>query len=174
MREDALERLLMDRSMGALSADTEEMLRAYLERDPRAAALAASLDQTANLARAALRQAPPAALPPFEAILRRSGGLSSNTLHGGPRVWRTVGMGLSLAACMLIGIRIGVWQSTDPDNVTPDAVVVNAPSQEDAGPADSTFWSPQRIYRRAAQPRPRDARHVVWETLDKPKIRGEI
>ena len=177
MDADTLERLLIDRALGALPADTEALLAAYLEHQGQATAQAKVLDQTVSLARQALdAPAPPeATLPPFPkaklAHAQRTRRLRLATVQAA-----------ALAACVLFGFSIRGFgsSSTQPpaervrfsESTQPAATVTGRPSAEATDSTyHPTFWSAQAWRERAAENRPRPQRRLIWDSAVKwPRI----
>lgn len=102
MNPETLERLLLDRSLGVLSPDAAALLDAYLARDPDAFRRAAALDATVDLARQAMADdAPAGQLPPFPAERLQRTAVAF-------RRWRIIGRAAALAACIVLGVLIGL------------------------------------------------------------------
>ena len=167
MDADTLERLMIDRAMGALPADTEALLAAYLEHQPQATTQGKALDQTVSLARQTLDAAPPeAALPPFPVSrLARA------------RRMRRLRLAAALAACVLIGFGLGGFgpqplPPAPPEVAQPVATMAIRPPTETIGSIDrATFWSARAWRERATRDRPSPHRRVIWDSVVKwPRI----
>ena len=178
MDAETLERLLIDRALGALPADTEALLAAYLEGEEQATTQGKVLDQTVSLARQALADAAPpdAALPPFPkaklARAQRTRRLRLATVQAA-----------ALAACVLIGFSVGGLGSNSllppevpppperaqlSEGIRPAATVTIRPSAEITDSTyRSTFWSVQAWRERAAKDRPRRQRRLIWDSVAK-------
>lgn len=167
MNAQTLERLLLDRALGALTADTATLLDAYLAEHPAAAADAAGFDETVRFAEQVLPAGPLRQPPAFPAGRLTS---ASRRLRRTAFLWRATG----LAACLLAGVGIGVLLRT----ARPDAaaspvewVVQNEPPQDMPQSAQDEFWSARRLYERAAGARPARPPRLIWPSpLSAPKI----
>lgn len=147
----ALEKVLIDRALGVLSPEVEELLRAYLARDPEAATLARRLNETVDLAKRALQTEPDAPLPPFPtARMRRA--------QGNRRRRQRLVAAVGLAVSMLVGLGIGaLWfrHGPTPGVGTTPVVQVEAVPGADPLPApprevqESGFWSLEVLANRA-------------------------
>jgi hypothetical protein len=134
MDTETLERLLMDRALGALPADAEALLAAWVSDHPEKRAVAERIERTVGAARAALAEEKPVRLPPFpvEAIGRR---LAER------RRWAVVGEVAGLAACVLVGIGLhAAWIAggmgnagrAGPGGITKDAEQAITVAQSDS------------------------------------------
>jgi hypothetical protein len=154
---EALEALLLDRSLGELSREASELLDLYLAAHPEASADAASCARTVASARAAV------ALPrllPGELPARR---VPRPAMLWFPRL-------LPLAACLTLGLFGGWWFAQRP--APPHAGLARgaAPSSlgrsaEKASAATSSFWSAERLAARHRESAPRTpfAPRAMWE-----------
>jgi anti-sigma factor RsiW len=136
MNTESLEALLIDRALGQLSPEVEQLLAEYLASRPEAAHLAAELAETVALAASVLQQpAPRVTLPPQAVVsLPR------------PR-FRPV---LAIAASFVAGACVSFFALRIPAPQQPPAfapVVVPAqPHRMEIAPAVRTlpFWSKER------------------------------
>ena len=168
MDTDTLERLLIDRALDDLPADTEALLAAYLEHEEQATTEAKALDQTVSLARKVLSGAAPSAtgLPPFPgARLARAHRM------------RRFRLAAALAACALIGFGLGALglqppPPAPPERAQPVATATTRPPAETTGSTDrSAFWSVQAWRQRATLDRPSPSRQLIWDSVVKwPRI----
>lgn len=142
MKPDALESLLLDRTLGELTPETAALLEAYLAQNPAAAARAAEYGAAWQIARTAT--ATTAGQPrPFDGnYLRRHQRAQQMAAR------RTEF--LRLAACLAIGLGLGWlgkanYTATAPAPVTSPAVVATpaAPGSSTASP--HRFWSVARF-----------------------------
>lgn len=147
MDPQALERLMIDRALGALSPDTESLLGAYLAADPAAARRDAEYRRTAELAKAALRQQSVAgAVPPLWAPrIQRQQAV---------RRWKGAAIRVAaMAACLAVGIFAGKGfaPGSGAPPVAPPSPVCNtivlsaSPSLRAAEADESGFWSIRRL-----------------------------
>ena len=159
---EILERLLIDRALGGLPPDVDALLDDYLASDPAAAAEAEKLARTADLAQRAL--APPEGanqypLPPLALRSRRV------------TVRRVAGRAAALAACLLIGLVLGIGLSPTPAVVETTAPVATVSVGEESEPAAATYtseiWSAQRFREALARPRRSEVRRLVWDSPTK-------
>lgn len=101
MNSEILERLIIDRDLQELSADTAALLEDYLRCKPEAAELAASVEATMRLAQSAVRPvAPPRGLP----------ALRSSTLDRLPPISRGTRAGYvrwAMAAAIVLAFGLG-------------------------------------------------------------------
>ena len=145
MKPENLETLLLDRALGQLAPEVEDLLDAHVARDPAAARRAEALASTVSLARrAATRQAvpPPRAARGEDAQWRRV----RRSLR-----WRAAGRdGLKLAAGLMLGLAL-MWFARMPSGRPVAAVTfASAPTRAvSEGRAvvlsAPTFWSAARI-----------------------------
>ena len=145
MNQDVLDRLLMDRALGALPLDVNALLNAYLEREPAMAARAVEMDQTLALAKRALQPHAEPALPPLKVR-----PLAAGEVNMVPRNRLMWAVGLAAAFVLGIGLSAMFLHST-PTPARP--VVVEVVRPVDAGP--SGFWSRARwtnLLAKASQP----------------------
>ena len=99
---EILERLLIDRALGELSPDAEALLEDYLAREPEASEEAEEIARAADLARRALTPSEEVDSHPLPPLL----------LYGRWRIlWRAGVRAAALAACLLIGVGVGLWLS---------------------------------------------------------------
>jgi hypothetical protein len=147
LEREMLEKLVLDRALGALTPEAARLLEAYGEGDARVGELEREYEQTVGLARRALAEAREPALPPFPA--ERIAAEARRR-----RLWRITRNAGALAACVLIGLMGGMRWSTVP---TPPVEAVSAVAMRGengrGGVPDETrgsgFWSSQRIHKQA-------------------------
>jgi anti-sigma factor RsiW len=173
MNDETLERLLLDRALGALDADVEALLAAHLAGDPAAARRAAAFNDAAALARQALppgpRDAPPA--------------LSFGQLERIDRVRRqlvrirTVG---GMVAALVLGVGVGAWltrTALSPLPSAPPPRIVQTPTGASHEAADdgAGLWSQRRwLAARANQQQDDRPARLIWESpFARPRIGDE-
>ncbi len=174
MDAETLERLLMDRALGALSPDADALLTAYLEHDAEATERSREFAAAATSARHVLRRAAPATLPPFPAA-----GVQQLEQARRRLVW--VRNAASMAAALVIGVGLGAWLTKQMPadgrtDVKPVVVefVAKLPVAEPE-PAANRFWSTQRLYEQARRTKRVEAARVIWDSpVLKPRLRGEL
>ncbi|HPZ97037.1 MAG TPA: hypothetical protein PL151_08210 [Phycisphaerae bacterium] len=165
MQRDVLERLAMDRAMGALSADVEQLLDAYQRLAPEAAATADEIERTVRLARAALAEKQPSSMPAFpvagfQQIERWRRRVRQFTYAGGLAACLTIGLGLGrmtvpVASAPVPGpSAVEIVQTSD----THESDFANAtepkPTQfarSDSNDNDAGFWSVERLLQKREQ-----------------------
>jgi len=159
---EILERLLIDRAVGALPPDVDVLLDDCLERNPAAAAEAEKFALTADLARRALAPVEGRneySLPPLALRRRRM------------TVRRIAARVAALAACLLIGLVLGIRLSPSPPAVEASAPVASVSVGEGSEPTAATYtseiWSIQRFREALARPRRREGLHLVWDSPTK-------
>jgi hypothetical protein len=159
MDADAMERLLIDKRLGELPPDTEELLLAYLQLAPSAEAAVAEIDDVIRLASKAIQHGPltrPHDLPPLsisEAV-RREHPSRAEGFFG--RI-RPVAMVAALALAFLLGMRLSSVPSTPSLQISP-------PMAMNAKPAESAdFWSVEK-YVANRSGRPSKIGHVEWRS----------
>ncbi|TWT44619.1 hypothetical protein RAS1_10340 [Phycisphaerae bacterium RAS1] len=135
MNAETLERLILDRALGALDADVAALLDAHLRDNPAAAAEAAAIERTMARVRAATRTNPPINVPPFP--LSQAAAVRQRA-----RVIRISGWFTGLAACLLLGVGVGAWWKGTAMPTGPMLVVGPAPEVQPL--ADLGMWSESR------------------------------
>lgn len=169
MNAETLERLLMDRALGGLSAEVDELLDAYLERDAQAAARAGEFAEAARLARHALGGAPATVLPPFPAA-------RIEKLQQARRSLVLVRNIAGLAAALVLGIGVGAAfvKHFAAEELPSVPLVLTHPRQTAEGDSADGFWSARRLYDRV-RPSPRvDSVKVIWDSpVERPRL-GDV
>lgn len=147
MNIDTLDRLLLDRALGALDAESAELLDAYLAAAPSAADRAARYDAAAQRVRAALLEPATAErVPPFpHDLLARK----VRTL----RLVRVSGRAVAAAAVLMLGVWIGSLrpapQANSANPPPPRPIAVAADSAPRSPHASSALL--QSVLARAAE-----------------------
>lgn len=138
MTGDCLQRLIMDRELNELSPDTADLLDAYLKDRPGAAAEAAEIRDTLNVARQAAGIRRPSAneLPPLQ--LNQPRPLAQT----GALRWGQIS---ALAACLIVGFWLGRAGPRSGPLEGPSTVV-------QAQTENNDFWSIRRLSAHAAEP----------------------
>jgi hypothetical protein len=171
MTPETLERLLLDRALGILPPDTDELLAAYLSRDATAASRGREYAAVTAGARQVLRGDPAAALPPFPVARIGQARRTQRSL----RMVRSVA---GLAAAVLCGVGVGTWGlSRTTDEVRPaSSPAVQYASAKSAVPdAAASFWSAARLCAAAQVAKPAGPGRLVWYSpISKPEWRGEL
>lgn len=173
MKAEILERLLMDRALGALPADVECLLAAYLVDRPETSRPSEEIRQTVDLARLALVGARPAAhepLPPLAFAAAAPPGKRHRTLA-------ILVRGAALAACLLIGVGLGgvLFSPSGGRTSPPVEVEVVRPAAGPDGPAGGSaaahFWSVRRLYEQSLQAKGPGRAAAVWSwPFKRPRI----
>jgi hypothetical protein len=158
MNAATLERLMLDRALGALDDDASELLDAFLAERPAERKLAAVALEVTDLARAALADNDASQLPPLSIeSLRHSAGYG--------KLRARMGLAASLAACVLIGIGIRTVFTSERATLLEGrpGFVMNEPPGRSAHEPQA-FWSANRILkRRPARTQP-TAPRWNWES----------
>ena len=153
MKNDVLERLLIDRAAGELSPDVQELLESHLEHEPAARREAAEIEETLRLARLALAGEKVVALP----VPQPS--------------WRVPSWAWAMAACFVCGLSLGIFGARDRSAAPRTASV---PSRETvaATPADETsFWSARRLRAGMSPVTVKSENRVIWKSpVERPEI----
>jgi anti-sigma factor RsiW len=172
MDTQTLDRLLMDRALGALPPDTDALLTACLDQDNAAAARAREFDAAATAARRLFQRPAPTGLPPFPAL----------RIHKVKQVrqrLQVVRHAASLAAALVVGLGLGIGFSSGraPRATEPTATISYEPRWALAaapGRAQRNFWSTQRLYNDAREARRSDSVRLIWDSaVSLPKRGGE-
>jgi hypothetical protein len=181
---ETLELLLLDQDAGALGAETDKLLVAYLRQEPHAASEAQEIRATLALARKTLTAAalPVLPKPKFDGHPEPSG----TPLPG--RAWAPW---LAAAACLAIGFALGQTGAARRVNL-PQAAAAFSPlpsppdrhvSQEKPAAADKadvpaparSFWSVRNLQLGTYEPPHRTAYTLVWDSpLKRPKIKTTL
>lgn len=179
MDAETLQRLMIDASLGALDADARALLRAYLEREPAAAARAAALEATAELARRVMTDGRAAdgqvtdavvVLPPFPASALRRAQRNRGLIRFARRA-------TAMAACLLLGLGIGAfrWGAAGGTGTSPMLATNGGPTVRPPAFHTDGFWSTQKWYDRAARAEPRAAGGLSWHSpVERPTLGGSL
>jgi hypothetical protein len=169
MNEETLERLMIDRSLGATSPDVDALLDECLANHPREAERAREYGDLAQRVRTVLSGEPTGRLPAFP----RDRLLSEKCSQAR---WKSAQRVTALAASFLLGIGVaglgvGVWRP----EAAPRPAMLELAEHPDARPSQgdgSGFWSVPR--RREPPARGASARgRLIWTTpLSKPFLGG--
>lgn len=149
MKPESLETLLLDRALGQLAPEVDDLLATHLAHDAVAARLATTLTATVSLARKA---AAPLTTPQPRA--ERSADAQWRRVRRAWR-WRTMGRdGLKLAAGLALGLAVAwlVRPALPPRAATPEAApmrTVATAELRSASRAAPAFWSEARFVAQA-------------------------
>jgi len=155
---EILERLLIDRALGELSPDAEALLEDYLARQPEASEEAQEIARTADLARCALtpsEEFDSHALPPL--LLGKRGRI----------LWRVGARAAALAACLLIGVGVGLWLSQSKQVVETQQEIAWVGAEDSDGTEEanrSEIWSARRFYEAASRPARTKRARLIWDS----------
>ena len=167
--DQTLERLLIDRAVGALDADTGALLNAYLDDHRNATTAAQELDSTAALARQAMDEPDPVVLPPFpKQRLMRARRVQ--------RLWATARYGSAIAAGLLIGLTLSITLTQRTESRPPVRPIVFQPIITAPPVADNedSFWSVERWYEQVRRDRPaQPPRRWIWDSVTSPPRLGD-
>lgn len=157
MNPQTLERLLIDRKLGELSAETTELLDAYLAANTEDEHVAREIDRVLTTAHAALHQPAEAALPPFprdriDRARNRSG-------YRAPATWlRPLSMAAAIALAFILGMRMSGRAPTNESAYR--EVIAVVPSTEESSSHD--FWSVRNFVGEASVRRSRNNQRITW------------
>ncbi len=156
MNEETLERIVMDRALGALAPDTNALLEAFLEKEPGYADRVKEIEQSIALAKRALPPPRTVSLPPLKIQPLR-------TTIARPNAWQRVRWPIGLAAAFVLGFSLSSF-TVAPDRASPSgadiarrALPVTRMASTPANIAPSDFWSASRLAgleSKTASPRP--------------------
>ena len=184
LNPETLERLLIDRALGALSPDVEALLASHLEGDRSASEDTQQLAVVVETARRALQGDAPK-LPPFPAEqLRRAQQRRRRAV--------VAGGGAAFVAAVAAGLVLGAMLFSRPPHADAPKSAVGRPTSvvltvdPEAGGSDESasepppavsdgFWSMRRWRERAASARHGETSSVRWDSpVKRPRFRGEI
>jgi len=177
LNRETLERLLIDRALGALSADVDELLASHLEHDRAADHEARKLALTVETTRQAFQQ-DSRSLPAFPAEQLRGVQRRRRRLMiagGGAALSGAVAAGLMLGSVLFGPSSQTSVEQTQPrqvaDSVTPIRVRAEEPQPQ---PAAAGFWSARRWRERAAARQRQETTSVRWiSPVKRPQLEGE-
>jgi len=148
LEREMIEKLVLDRALGALTPEAARLLEAYGEGDARVDEMERVYEQTVGLARRALADEREPALPPFPAERIAADARRQ-------RLWKITRNAGALAACVAAGLMIGMRWRTAPTVSTGATSVSIAQSGDGRGShamgelGGAGFWSTQRIHKQA-------------------------
>lgn len=164
MDREVLERLLMDRALGALTPDVVAVLDAYVAVDAAAAARAREFDAATLAARQVLGPAM-AEVPPFPAVRLARIDRTRRQLV----LVRNVA---GLAAAIVLGVMVGAWGFRRAGPVAGPTAVKASPQTAEV--ENGGFWSRDRWLAAAQAARPSGHAALIWESpVERPRLRGE-
>jgi len=175
MNPQTLERLIIDRSLSGLSADTDALLTAYLEMQPAAAAVDQQMTQTAELVQRAMADEPVAStcsLPPLS--VGRFVAAKRWQRRIGPYVYTA-----ALAACLVLGFGLGALLFSDRSRLAETATTVrlvqNALDQQQEVTEDSGFWSIKNLRSDLSESPTRPSSYLIWDSpVSMPRRGGSL
>jgi hypothetical protein len=160
MKQEILDRLLIDRALEALTPDVAALLDAYLEQEPQQAPAAEEFRTAVRLARLAAPPAPAVPLPPLKLAPMPEARPARLDLW---RAWWPA----ELAAAFVLGIGLTFWavRHTEPapTRIESRPRMAALAASEPATP--SAFWSLERLASlepKVAAPRPP---RLTWRSI---------
>jgi anti-sigma factor RsiW len=154
MKNEVLERLLVDRAVGELPPDVEELLGAYLLQHPAARKEAAQIRETLRLARLALAGQAAAPLPAL-----------NTSWHVPNWAWR-------MAACFVCGLSLGIFAMrgrNEPPRVT--AAVPSRPVVAKTTADETGIWSARRFQASFSSVTVKAEDRIIWKSpVRKPEM----
>jgi anti-sigma factor RsiW len=170
MDRELIERLATDRALGALSADAGQLLDAYVQHDPAAAAVVNEIERTVGLARTVLRDEPVKSMPAFPVA-----GFAE--IERWQRRTRRLRYVAGLAACVMVGLGLGRLSAPMRTEIVPSlpVTVVDATATVSPSPVESggSFWSVDRMRQRIQQRPVASPRSVKWISPATPPRLGD-
>ena len=159
---EILERLLIDRALRELSPDAQALLEDYLAREPEASEEAEEIARTVDAARCALARSEEVnshSLPPL--LLGKRGGI----------LWRVGARAAVLAACLLIGVGVGLWFSQSKQVIETQVEIAWVGAEEESDGTEeanrSEIWSARRFYEAASRPARTKRARLIWDSPTK-------
>ena len=171
MDSETLEKLMIDRALGAMPPDCEILLAAYLETRPDAAAECRTIEQTIELARRALADGSATTLPAFPAERLREAQRTDG-------LWRMTRAAVGIAASVVIGFGMHAvfFPARTPETGTAGSGIVanrGPEKQIEQVSEDAGFWSGERLREQAADVPRTGTTRLVWDSpVRVPRIRG--
>jgi anti-sigma factor RsiW len=154
MKNEVLERLLIDRAAGELPPDVRELLEAHLLENPLARQEAVQIGETLRLARMALAGQPAVPLP----VLQPSWHVSN-------WAWR-------MAACFVCGLSLGIFAMRGRNE--PPRSTASIPGREIAAIStadESGIWSARRFRDGLSSVTVKAEDRIVWKSpVRKPEM----
>ncbi len=159
IKQEVLERLLIDRALGEMSPEVETLLAEYLSREP------ASLDETREVSQAVELARRAFAVPeetPRTPRLRVGGEARF--------LWRVGARAAALAACALIGLGVGFWlfggrRAVEKTvEIRPAVIAATEIPEQATDTGGSRFWSIRRLYEAARRPARKPSARLVWDS----------
>lgn len=165
MNREALERLVIDRQVGELSADAGHLLDAYLNLSPPEAESARELESMIQSASAALKAVPRGDLAPMPALdAKRIEQVKGQTLQV-PRWTRPAAIAAVVALAFFLGSRVGPRQNFEAG--TQFAAIPMAPQSH----PEIDVWSVSAYENRSRTSQSENRQTVVWSSpLSRPRI----
>jgi anti-sigma factor RsiW len=157
MKQEILDRLLIDRALDALSPEVAALLDEHLEKEPQHMHASQEINNTVRLAKLALARRQEMSLPPLKLLLLPE----KAPLRVDPRhTWRLA----ELAAALILGIGLGLWafRPGEPAVSKPEANRVGV-TREVFDPAPS-FWSMKRLASIGSRPSSLQAPRLTWRS----------
>jgi hypothetical protein len=158
MKQDILERLLIDRALDALSPDVVVLLEAHLEKEPEQRHVSLEINESVRLAGMALPRRREILLPPLKVL-----PLPEKTAAG--MCWRRAWWPAELAAAFVLGIGLAFWalHPGEPAVSTPEANVVVA--RHEVADSASSFWSMTRFASMGSKAASAQVPRLTWRSL---------
>lgn len=161
MKRETLQSLLIDRSLGELDPETDELLEAYLAHDGAAAEEARRMICAVDVARRAVARPEPEFLPQARWL---EDDPKSVSFEGRRRFFEQL---LPLAACVVLGVGLG-WvlrntERSDPRLTQVDVAQHSAVVPETGG--ENRFWTmanPRLLRQNHAVAPTRQERKGIW------------
>jgi len=160
MKQEIVERLLIDRALGALSPDVQTLLEAHLENEPGDRQAALEIGDAVRLAKLSQNRRQRLPLPPLKWVPLPETGAARAGRRFIPEL-------AALAASFLLGIGLGFWMLRMVEPSVPVSTADLSVAQLSAAEPPSSFWSLKRLagvnpkVAFATQPR------LTWRSLER-------
>ncbi len=170
LKPESLEALLLDRSLGVLTPEAEELLTSYLETQPMARLRAEEFQAATCLAKKALTLGPSIPLPePRFKTMEKPGAWPGRPSAYLP--W------LAAAACLVVGFGLAkLSPSVTMPAIQPHAVAAIEPmANSNTQTNERSFWLTSHLASTAPAHTPNSPYVVVWDSpLKKPRIKSTL
>jgi anti-sigma factor RsiW len=161
MKPEILERLLIDRALGALAPDVAALLEEHLEKEPQQEATGREISDTVRLAKLSLGRRRQVPLPPLKWVPL---ALAENAA---PRAaYRYARQLAQVAAAFVLGIGLAFWMFPRTDRAVPRAMADRLMAEAKGADTASSLWSLKRLGSVAPRAGLPAQRRLTWRSLE--------